>query len=136
MTLIANDQLADGVVDSQRDPGSAVITMAPGTTLDTGSGALTVQLRDGAGLTNHDSGAITLQIVTAGSASVVNNGPSAGSNIILGTVTNSGTQSYTNPNGTATVTGNLTTTNSPVTFNQSVARSTLPAAPWRLAPAP
>jgi hypothetical protein len=120
LTLIANDQLANGVVDSQRDPGSAVITMAAGTTLNTGSGALTVQLRDGAGLTNHDSGAITLQTVTAGSASVVNNGPSAGSNIILGTVTTSGAQSYTNPNGTATVTGNLTTTNSPVTFNQSV----------------
>src|SRR5262249_22967064 len=67
LTLIANDTLASGVVDAQRDPGNAVITMADGTALDTGSGALTVELRDGAGLTNRDSGAVTLQAITAGS---------------------------------------------------------------------
>ena len=54
LTLIANDELANGVVDAERDPGNAVITMAPGTSLDTGSGPLTVQLRDGAGLTDSD----------------------------------------------------------------------------------
>src|SRR5439155_8187715 len=70
LNLIANDQLANGVVDSQRDPGNAVITMAPGTTLDTGSGTLTVELRDGYGLDNRDSSAMTLQTVTAGSVSV------------------------------------------------------------------
>jgi hypothetical protein len=121
LTLIANDQLANGVVDSQRDPGSAVITMASGTALNTGSGTLTVELRDGAGLTNSDSGAITLQTVNSGSVSVSNNGPSAGSNVSLGTVTTAGTQSYANPNGTTTVTGNLTATDSAVTFNSAVA---------------
>src|SRR5262249_54305238 len=45
LTLIANDTLASGVVDSQRDPGQAVISMAAGTALNTGTGALTVELR-------------------------------------------------------------------------------------------
>src|SRR5262249_40317163 len=38
LTLIANDTLASGVMDAQRDPGDAVITMAGGTVLDTGAG--------------------------------------------------------------------------------------------------
>jgi hypothetical protein len=121
LTLIANDQLVNGVVDAERDAGNAVITVADGTTLNTGSGSLMIELRDGAGRTNRDSGAITLQTITAGSLSVANNGPSAGSDVIVGPVATSGAQSYANPNGTATVTGNLTTTDSPITFNQAVA---------------
>jgi hypothetical protein len=120
LTLKANDELSGGVVDAQRDPGKAVITMAPGTSLNTGSGALTVALRDGAGLTNSDSGAITLGTVTAGSVSVANIGPSAGSDEILGPVTTSGLQNYGNPNGTTYVTGNLTATDNPITFASSV----------------
>jgi hypothetical protein len=121
LNLIANDPLANGVVDSQRDPGKAVITMAPGTALDTGSGSLTVELRDGAGLSNRNSGAITLQAVLAGSVSVVNNGPSAQSDVWLGPVTSSGSQNYANANGTTVVTGNLTATDNAITFNDSVA---------------
>jgi filamentous hemagglutinin family protein len=60
LTLIANDNLASGVVDAQRDPGAAVITLAAGTALDTGAGALTLDLRSGAGKTNATAGAITL----------------------------------------------------------------------------
>src|SRR5439155_17029586 len=93
LTLMANERLASGIVDSQRDPGNAVISMASGTALDTGSGALTVELRDGAGLTNQDSGAISLQTVSGESVSVVNNGPSPGSDLNLGPVTSSGPQS-------------------------------------------
>jgi hypothetical protein len=124
LTLIANDQLSDGVVDAERDPGNAVISMASGTALDTGSGPLTVELRDGAGLTNSDSGAITLQTVTAGSVAVVNNGPSPGSDVLLGPVTTSGPQSYGSPNGTTMVTGDLTAIDSPITFNHSVVLNT------------
>jgi hypothetical protein len=119
LLLIANDQVVNGVVDAERDPGSAVISMAPGTALDTGSGPLTVELRDGAGLTNSDSGAITLQSVTAGSVSAVNNGPSAGSDVGLGPVTTSGEQIYADPNGTTSVKANLTAAN-PITFYDSV----------------
>jgi hypothetical protein len=121
LTLIANDQLAHGVMDAERDPGTAVITMAAGTTLNTGSGALTVELRNGAGLTNSDSGAVTLQTVTAATVSVTNSGPTAGSDVAVGPVTTSGTQTYTNPNGTTAVAGNLSA--SIMTFNNSVALS-------------
>src|SRR5262249_42346254 len=107
LTLIANDTLASGVVDAQRDPGNAVIAMAPGATLDTGPAPLTVVLRDGAGRTNRDSGAITLQTVTGGSASVVNSGPSPGSDVSLGPVLTTGPQSYSDPNGTTRVRGIL-----------------------------
>src|SRR5262249_7054761 len=121
LTLIANDTLANGVLDPVRDPGPAVITMAAGTTLDTGSGALAIVLRDGAGRTNTASGAITLQTVRAGSVSVTNNGPSAGGDVLLGSVTTAGDQSYANPNGTTRVTGTLTASGGSVTFNDSVA---------------
>src|SRR5262249_51495716 len=102
------------------DPGTAVISMAPGTSLDTGSGALSVELRDGAGLTNSQSGAITLQSVTAGPVSVVNHGPSPGSDVILGGVTSRGPQNYANAQGTTTVTDTLTASDSPILFNHSV----------------
>jgi hypothetical protein len=117
LTLIANDTLANGVVDADRDPGNAVITMADRTILDTGSGALTIELRDGAGLTNTDSGAITVQTITAGSLAVINNGPSASSDVVLGPVMTSGAQSYSNPNGTITVTRNLSAGGNALTFN-------------------
>jgi hypothetical protein len=120
LTLIANDQLANGVVDAERDPGKAVITMAAGTTLNTGSGALTVELRDGAGLTNSDSGAVTLKTIGAGSLAVANNGPDAGSDVALGAVTTAGAQSYSSPHGVIRVMGNLTASDNPITFNNSV----------------
>src|SRR5438132_891733 len=98
--------------------------MAGGTFLNTGSGALTVELRDGLGLTNRDSGALTLQTVTAGSVSVVNNGPSPGSDVDLGLVATTGPQSYSNPNGTTVVTANLTANANAITFNHSVVLNT------------
>lgn len=120
LTLIANDTLASGVVDGQRDPGQAVISIADGTTLNTGSGALTIELRDGAGRLNRTSGAIALRTVSAGSLSVLNNGPSPGSDVILGPVTTSGPQSYSNPRGITTVTGNLRAADQAITFTHSV----------------
>jgi hypothetical protein len=120
LTLIANDTLADGVVNSQRDPGNAFITMAGGTVLDTGTGPLDIELRDGAGLTNTASRAINLQTLTAGSVSVVNNGPSAGSDLRLGPVTTQGPQSYSSPHGATLVTADLDASASPLTFTDAV----------------
>ena len=120
LTLIANDTLANGVVDSQRDPGNAAVIMAPGTALDTGTGPLAIELRDGAGRTYTSSRGINLQTITAGSVVVVNNGPSAGSDIRLAFVTTTGSQSYADPNGITTVTGNLTAGDNPITFADSV----------------
>jgi hypothetical protein len=124
LTLIANDQLAKGFVDSQRDPGAAVITMATGTALNTGTGALAVTLSDAAGKSNNASGALTLKTITARSIAVSNNGPSAGSDVVLGVVTTTGAQSYSSPNGVIRVMGNLTASNKPITFNNSVMLST------------
>jgi hypothetical protein len=120
LALIANDTLVDGVVNSQRDPGSAFITMAGGIVLDTGTGPLTIELRNGAGLTNNSSRAINLQTITAGSATIINNGPSAGSDIMLETVTTTGPQIYSNSHETTTVAGYLLANGSPITFTDSV----------------
>jgi hypothetical protein len=121
LTLIANDTLASGVVDVQRDVGTAVITMAGGTALDTGDGPLTVELRDGAGRARPDSRAINLQAVSAGSVTIVNDGPSPGSDLRLGPVTSSGPQSYSTPHGSTTVVGDLRAADQPITFTDSLA---------------
>ena len=61
-----------------------------------------------------------MQAVTAGSVSVSNNGPDSGSDIDLGAVTSSGAQTYSDPNGTTNVTANLTATDDPISFTDSV----------------
>jgi hypothetical protein len=120
LTLIANDTVADGVVDSQRDPGSASIVMAGGTTLDTGTAPLDIELRDGAGLTHANSRAVNLQTLTAGSVTVINNGPDGGSDLRLGSVTTNGPQTYGSPHGVTTVTADLTSGDFPITVTDSV----------------
>ncbi|PWC31560.1 MBG domain-containing protein, partial [Azospirillum sp. TSO22-1] len=91
LTLIANETLANGVVDVQRDSGAAVVAMAAGTAIDAGTGTLSILLAPGTGKTHATSGAITLGTLTAGTVSVLNRGPTAGSDVILnGTVTASG----------------------------------------------
>jgi len=67
LTLIANDTRANGVVNAQREPGQAVISIAPGATLNSGTGDTTLILGTGEGLTNNASGEITASnIITAG----------------------------------------------------------------------
>ena len=58
--------MANGVVDAQRDAGDAVITMAAGTSLNVGTGTLTVALRNSTDKTYNARGVATLQNVTAG----------------------------------------------------------------------
>jgi hypothetical protein len=118
--LIANDTAADGVLNAQCDPGNAVITMAGGTALDTGTAPLDIELRDGAGLTYADSRSINLQALTAGSVRVRNSGPDAGSDVRLAAVTTSGPQSYRSPHGTTVVTDSLSAGGFPITFTDSV----------------
>ncbi len=83
LSVIANDNLANGVVDLYRDPGLATITMAAGTAIDAGSGDVTMTLRPGAGKLFNTSGAVTLGSIAAGTINVVNQGPTAGSGVIL-----------------------------------------------------
>jgi len=118
LTLVANEQLANGVVDAQRDPGAAVIA-AGSAPLNTGTGMLTVELRDGAGLTNSASGDITLNSISAAALNVTNSGPNAGRDLFTGNVAFTGTANLTAANveigggtfdasaGNLTVTGNL-----------------------------
>jgi hypothetical protein len=93
LILIANDRLANGVADSQRDPGAAGISMASGTSITAGSGSVTLDLRDGAGKTNPTSGVISLTTITAATLTVSNNGPTAGSDVLLHNLTLSGNAS-------------------------------------------
>ena len=82
-TATANETLANGVVDANRDAGAAVITMAAGTTINAGAADISITLSTGAGLTNSTSGDITLAgLTTTSHVLVVNNGPTAGSGIV------------------------------------------------------
>ncbi|MBT6484287.1 MAG: hypothetical protein HOK71_06420, partial [Planctomycetaceae bacterium] len=90
--LFANQPLAAGVVDTQRDPGAAVITMAMGTTIDTGTGNFLAQIGSGAGLTNNTSGDLTITTVNSGGSVLIENlGPSIGDiNVAANTITITG----------------------------------------------
>jgi filamentous hemagglutinin family protein len=83
LTVIANDQAANGVVDAYRDAGEATIAMAPGTTIDAGTGAVLLALRDGAGLTHQGAGDITLGDILAGRVKAINSGAMAGAGVVL-----------------------------------------------------
>ena len=121
VTLIANDVLTNGVVDSERDPGVASLVMASNTTLDAGSSAVVIALRNGAGKRHTESGAISLQNVIAGSLVVSNTGTSPNSDLLLGGAVNtSGAQHYHTRNGVTTVAANLTTSNAPILFDTNV----------------
>jgi hypothetical protein len=74
--LVANEILANGVVNAFRDPGNAVIAVAPGVTLNSGTGATSGDSQYRSWLTNNSSGDITLGNLIAGSVLVQNNGPS------------------------------------------------------------
>jgi hypothetical protein len=74
LTVVANDTLADGVIDADRLAGNAVIAIADGVTLDGGGGNISLSLLDGAGKTNSDSGDITFgnnsELITSGSGTL------------------------------------------------------------------
>ena len=97
VVLIGNSTAASGVVDVQRDPGAAAITMAPGTSIDAGTGSISVLIDTGAGLTNSTSGDISLGNLTGSAITVRNAGPTASSGIIL----NNGAQLSASGSGNA-----------------------------------
>lgn len=81
-TAVANERLNNGVHDAYRESGNAVITMAPGTTLDVGMGNAEFLLNDGQGLTYGGSGDLTLASITANSLTVQHLGPTANGSIL------------------------------------------------------
>ena len=86
LTLTANDTVANGVVDADRDSGSAVITQAGGTTLDVGTGTLTINLRNSTDKTYNDRGVASFQDLSAGSI-VLNVGSLTANSIFCDTLT-------------------------------------------------
>jgi len=57
----ANSSLADGVINAERDLGDAEFRLGAGTTINTGGGAISIEVSDGAGLTNNGAGDIVLE---------------------------------------------------------------------------
>ncbi|MGC1396577.1 MAG: CHAT domain-containing protein [Coleofasciculaceae cyanobacterium] len=109
LTLVGNETAANGVINAFRDPGNAVITFAPGVTLNSGRGLTTITLNTGAGLTNNTSGNITIGNITAGGLVVANNGPNNGNINAVGTLN---TSSATGSGGNVTLSaagGGITT---------------------------
>ena len=97
LTITANETLANGVVDTQRDSGSAVVAMGDATTLNAGSGNVSITLAAGTGKSNTTSGDITLNtVITTGNLTVDNSGPTAGSDILqTGALAIGGTANFT-----------------------------------------
>ena len=91
LTLLANAPLSAGVVDAQRLAGDAVITMATGTTIDTGTGALAMQLSGDTAKTNHQAGNITLTNIDPSSILIENLG--GGDVVLNGSLSATGTGS-------------------------------------------
>jgi hypothetical protein len=107
LTLKANETLASGVVDVQRDTGAASINMASGTTINAGTGSITMSLGAGTGLTNNTSGDVTLRTLTAASVSVINSGNTSGSSITANNnITASNSVRLEADYGSVTVAGN------------------------------
>jgi hypothetical protein len=94
LALTANDTLADGVINTERDPGDAAIAEESSATINTGVGFLTVDLISSTDKTNNGTGAVSLPSVT-GSESLASgstlgisiDGTTAGDGVTPGTYT-------------------------------------------------
>jgi filamentous hemagglutinin family protein len=82
LNVTANAGTGAGVVNAYRSAGNAVITVANGTAINAGNVSLTIDT--GAGQTQNASGDITIAgAVNAKTITVVNRGPSAGSDVVI-----------------------------------------------------
>jgi filamentous hemagglutinin family protein len=82
LAVLANAGTAAGVVDAYRAVGAAGISVAPGSAID--AGAVDLILGAGVGQSNKTSGDITIGAAVRGdTVRVLNQGPTAGSDIII-----------------------------------------------------
>ncbi|WP_157453239.1 two-partner secretion domain-containing protein [Coleofasciculus chthonoplastes] len=108
LSLFANQPLASGVINLEREPGAAEITMQPGTTINTGFGNVSIQLDTGEGLTHNAIGTVTLGNINAENLTVNSAGAILGNGILTinsdatftSTLANAGNVSVTNTNPT------------------------------------
>jgi len=117
LTLLANESLNSGVVDSFRMSGDAVIAIDPSVTLNLGSGNFSAILGRGEGLTHNSSSNISLGNLIAGTVSVQNNGPNGGSIIAEGAIQASGSTSLSASSTVAT--GDISTNGNPLTLTST-----------------
>lgn len=109
LTLLGNQPVSVGTVNAFRDPGNAVISFAPGVTLNSGVGQTVIALGAGTGLTNNNTGDISLGNIIAGSLAVSHNGANGGNINATGSLN---TSSATGNGGNvtlATANGSITT---------------------------
>ena len=83
INIIANETLDNGVIDSNRDSGNAVITMFDNVSINAGTGSVFFDLKEGSDKTHYDSGNITLNNITANDITILNEGLTANSNLII-----------------------------------------------------
>jgi filamentous hemagglutinin family protein len=65
LNVFANENLATGVVNTQRDAGAAVISMGANGSINAGTGNVTFRIDAGTGKTNLTAGDMTLRNITA-----------------------------------------------------------------------
>lgn len=83
LVIFANEINSNGVVDAQRDSGTAVITMADGVTINAGTGDIEITLSDGLGNTYTTNGNITVEnLTTTGDVFIALNGDSDGGSLL------------------------------------------------------
>ena len=88
VTIIANDTAANGVIAAQRDSGAGGITLAASRQINASSGDVSLTINDASDRTNNTSGDISLATnaaVIGNQVTMVNNGPSTGSDILIAT---------------------------------------------------
>ena len=86
VTIIANDSAANGVIAAQRDSGAGGITIAANRRINANSGDVSLTINDASDRTNNTSGDISLAAnaaVIGGQVTMVNNGPTTGSDILV-----------------------------------------------------
>ncbi|MFD1787105.1 beta strand repeat-containing protein [Sphingomonas floccifaciens] len=81
--LYANQPSAGGVIDAQRDSGNAVISMAPGTTIEAGSGSVNFVMGNGGSRAYSGNGDISLYRVYGASIVATNRGTTADTGVVL-----------------------------------------------------
>ncbi|MDX2098402.1 MAG: hypothetical protein SFW36_11550, partial [Leptolyngbyaceae cyanobacterium bins.59] len=101
LNLLANQPLATGVVNRQREVGAAAIGMAVGTRLEAGSGNVTISLDSGTGLTNPTVSGTTLSNINTSGTLLINSvaavGKTTGSVITAGIIRTQGVGPFNLP---------------------------------------
>jgi hypothetical protein len=82
LDITANSDLVNGVIDADRLLGPAMISMADGTTLNSGLGDLIITLESGSGLSNTEAGDMVLENIIANHIDLTVNSQTDNSDIL------------------------------------------------------